>query len=133
MKLRMVVATLVAFAGLANAEVININDAELVRLQASGVPVIDVRTADEWRETGVIKGAHLMTYSFSGGFDKSGWLRQLQQVAKPGQPVVLICRSGRRSAAVAEFLEAQPTKMKIYNATGGMNTWKSEGRPVVAP
>lgn len=133
MKLRMVAATLVAIAGVAHAEIININDAELVRLQASGVPVIDVRTADEWRETGVIKGAHLMTYSFSGGSDKSAWLRQLQQIAKPGQPVILICRSGRRSAAVADFLEAQPIKGKIYNTTGGMNTWKSEGRAVVAP
>lgn len=61
MKLRMVAATLVAIAGVAHAEIININDAELVRLQASGVPVIDVRTADEWRETGVIKGAPIAT------------------------------------------------------------------------
>lgn len=115
------------------AEIINIDNAELARLQAKGVPVIDVRTAEEWRDTGVIKGARLMTFSVSGGFDKAAWLKQEQQVVKPGEPVVLICRSGRRSKAVADYLESQPVKGKIYNASGGMDGWKSEGRPVVAP
>ena len=117
----------------AYAEIINIDNAELVRLQAKGVPVIDVRTPEEWRDTGVIKGARLMTFSFSGGFDKAAWLKQEQQVVKPGAPVVLICRSGSRSKAVADYLEAQSTKGTIYNANGGMNAWKAEGRPVVAP
>jgi len=115
------------------AEIHNIDNAELLRLQEKGVPVVDIRTPEEWRDTGVIKGARLMTYSFSGGFDKAAWLKQVQQVAKPGEPVILVCRSGRRSAAVADYLESQPTKRKIYNASGGMNDWKSSGRPVVAP
>ena len=115
------------------AEILNIDNAELARLQAKGVPVIDVRTPEEWRDTGVIKGARLMTFSVSGGFDKAAWLKQEQQVVKPGEPVVLICRSGRRSKAVADYLESQPVKGKIYNASGGMNDWKSSGRPVVAP
>ena len=115
------------------AEIHNIDNAELLRLQEQGVPVVDIRTPEEWRDTGVIKGARLMTYSFSGGFDKAAWLKQVQQVAKPGEPVILICRSGRRSAAVADYLESQPGKGKIYNASGGVDGWKSEGRPVVAP
>ena len=118
---------------LALAEIHNIDNAELLRLQEKGVPVVDIRTPEEWRDTGVIKGARLMTYSFSGGFDKAAWLKQVQQVAKLGEPVILVCRSGRRSAAVADYLESQPTKRKIYNASGGMNDWKSSGRPVVAP
>ena len=118
---------------LALAEIHNIDNAELLRLQEKGVPVVDIRTPEEWRDTGVIKGARLMTYSFLGGFDKAAWLKQVQQVAKPGEPVILVCRSGRRSAAVADYLESQPTKRKIYNASGGMNDWKSSGRPVVAP
>lgn len=118
---------------LALAEIHNIDNAELLRLQEKGVPVVDIRTPEEWQDTGVIKGARLMTYSFSGGFDKAAWLKQVQQVAKLGEPVILVCRSGRRSAAVADYLESQPTKRKIYNASGGMNDWKSSGRPVVAP
>lgn len=121
------------FSTPAFAEIINIDNAELVRLQAKGVPVIDVRTQEEWRDTGVIKGARLMTFSFAGGFDKAVWLKQEQQVVKPGEPVVLICRSGRRSKGVADYLESQSVKGTIYNASGGMDAWKAEGRPVVAP
>ena len=64
----------------AYAEIINIDNAELARLQAKGVAVIDVRTPEEWRDTGVIKGARLMTFSFNGSFDKAAWLKQEQQV-----------------------------------------------------
>ncbi|MGV0999201.1 MAG: rhodanese-like domain-containing protein [Fluviibacter sp.] len=115
------------------AEIINIDNAELLRLQAKGVPVIDVRTQEEWRDTGVIKGARLITFSFAGSFDKAAWLKQEQQLVKPGEPVVLICRSGRRSKAVADYLESQSVKGTIYNASGGMDSWKREGRSVVAP
>lgn len=124
-------ALLVSTAAL--AEIINIDNAELLRLQAKGVPVIDVRTPEEWRDTGVIKGARLMTFSFGGGFDKAAWLKQEQQAVKPGEAVVLICRSGRRSKAVADYLESQSVKGTIYNASGGMNAWKAEGRPVIVP
>jgi hypothetical protein len=64
---------------LALAEIHNIDNAELLRLQEKGVPVVDIRTPEEWRDTGVIKGARLMTYSFSGGFDKAAWLKQVQR------------------------------------------------------
>lgn len=133
MKLKLLLLAMAGVVSHAHAEITNINDDELLRLQARGVPVVDIRTADEWRETGVIQGAHLLTYSFSGTFDKSTWLKQLHAIAKPGEPIILVCRSGRRSAAVAQFIDGQPTKTKVYNASGGMNVWKSSGRPIVAP
>ena len=46
----------------AHAEVINIDNAELARLAASRVAVIDIRTAGEWKESGVIAGSKLITY-----------------------------------------------------------------------
>ena len=46
----------------ARAEIINIDNAELARLAASGVPVIDIRTEGEWKETGVIAGSRLLTF-----------------------------------------------------------------------
>ena len=46
----------------AYAEVVNVDNAELARLAASGVPVIDVRTEGEWKQSGVISGSKLLTY-----------------------------------------------------------------------
>ena len=61
-----------------HAEVIDVDGAGLERLRADGVPVIDVRRADEWRETGVIEDSHLLTfYDKQGRYDLERWLPAL--------------------------------------------------------
>lgn len=114
------------------AEVINIDNAELVRLAASGVSVIDIRTAPEWKESGVLAGSKLMTFfDEKGQVDVPAWLEQLKTVVKPGQPVILICRSGNRSRVAAQFLTQQTPYKTVYNVTAGINKWIKEGRAVV--
>lgn len=116
----------------ARGEIINIDNVELARLAASGVAVIDIRTAGEWKESGVIGGSRLLTfYDEQGRSDPPRWLAQVKAVAKPGQPVILICRSGRRSSAAAQLLSAQPGYPTVYNATRGINAWTGEGRVLV--
>jgi rhodanese-related sulfurtransferase len=119
-----------AFA--AHAEVISIDNAELARLTASGVPVIDIRTAGEWKESGVIAGSKLLTYfDEQGRSDPSQWLGKVKVVAKADQPVILICRSGKRSAAAAQFLSGQAGYKTVYNVGKGLNGWAGDGRSVV--
>lgn len=118
----------------AYAEVVNVDNAELARLAASGVPVIDVRTEGEWKQTGVIGGSKLVTYfDEQGKVDQPAWLEQVKKYAKADQPVILICRSGRRSDAASQFLSQQSGYKTVYNANGGMNAWSKEGRSVVSP
>ena len=115
-----------------HAEVINIDNAELARLSASGAAVIDIRTAPEWKETGVVSGSKLLTFfDAKGQSDPAHWLGQLKSLTKPGQPVVLICRSGNRSRTVAQFMTQQAGYKTVYNVTSGINVWSREGRPVV--
>ncbi|MEI7431241.1 MAG: rhodanese-like domain-containing protein [Betaproteobacteria bacterium] len=124
-------AICLASAGL-HAEIINIDNAELVRLSASGVKVIDVRTEGEWRSTGVVAGSKLMSF-----FDQAGrsnppqWLDGVKKQVAPGQPVILICRSGSRSMAAAKFLSEQSGYKMVYNVSKGLNGWLGEGRSVV--
>ena len=114
------------------AEVINVDNAELARLAASGAVVIDIRTAPEWKETGVISGSKLITFfDEKGRADPPVWIKQLKAATKPGQAVVLICRSGNRSLTAAQFLSQQPGYKTVYNATSGLNAWSKEGRSVV--
>lgn len=116
----------------AQAEVINIDNVELARLAASGAAVIDIRTAPEWKETGVISSSKLLTFfDDKGRVDAPVWLEHLKSLTKLGQAVVLICRSGNRSSIAAQFLSKQTGYKTVYNATGGLNTWTREGRPVV--
>lgn len=123
---------LVLFAVSAGAEVKHIDNDELARLVASGAPIVDIRTAVEWKETGVLAGSHLITFfDERGRSDPPGWLEKLSGVAKPGEPIILICRTGNRTRVVAEFLDRQTGYKNVYNVKAGIYGWTRAGRPVV--
>ncbi len=117
----------------ARADIIDIGNAELASLSASGVPVIDVRTAPEWEESGVVPGSHLLTYfDARGNADPAAWLEKVKTFAKPGDPVIVICRSGNRTKAVSQFLSQQAGYAKVYNVKSGIREWIKESRPVAS-
>jgi rhodanese-related sulfurtransferase len=112
------------------AEIIDIENAELASLSASGVPVIDVRTAPEWEESGIVPGSHLLTYfDERGNADPAAWLKKAKTIAKPGDPVIVICRSGNRTRAVSQLLSQQAGYAKVYNVKYGIRGWIKENRP----
>jgi rhodanese-related sulfurtransferase len=120
-----------AFA--ARAGVIDIDNAELARLAAAGVPVIDIRTAAEWAETGIVPGSHLLTfYDERGNADPAAWLAKAKAIAKPGDPLVVICRSGNRTKPVSQFLAERAGYAKVYNVKNGIRAWAAEGRPMAS-
>ena len=106
------------------AEVASISPAEAAKLVADGQAVlVDVREAAEWNETGVAAPALLLAKS---DYDaaKKDWRPFLDGVA--GKTVILYCRSGKRSGAVAADLEAKG--YKVANA-GGFKDWQAAGLP----
>jgi len=120
-----------AFA--ARAGVIDIDNAELAKLSAAGVPIIDVRTAPEWLETGIVPGSHLLTYfDERGKADPAAWLEKAKAIAKPADPLVVLCRSGNRSKTVSQILAQQAGYLKVYNLKSGMRGWVAEGRPTAS-
>lgn len=92
------------------------------RLQAEGDKplVVDVRETDEF-EAGHIAGALLAPL---GGVEKD-----LASISKTRE-IVLVCRSGRRSAvAYRRLSEIGFTNLK--NMEGGMIAWEKAGYPTV--
>ena len=129
----LVAALLIASAPI-RAEVIKVDLATLDQLQERGVPVIDLRTPEEWTHTGVIAGSHLVPFADAGGrYDLEGWVSRLAAIAAPGEPVALICGIGRRSSIAARILDRQFGYEKVYNVLGGMEQWIAEGRSTVRP
>jgi rhodanese-related sulfurtransferase len=115
------------------AEVIDIDNAELNRLLKSGVTIIDIRTQPEWEETGIVAGSHLLTFfDDRGRADPAAWLDKVKPFAKPGDPVVVICRSGNRTKAVSQFLSKQAGYATVYNVRDGIKGWLKERNTVVA-
>ena len=95
---------------------------QVTELQNTGTLVLDVRESGEYAEAH-IAGSTLIPL---------GQLAQrLQELgADKSKPVVLICRSGRRSAQALTILE-QAGFSAASNVEGGMLAWQKAGLPVV--
>ena len=93
-------------------------------LQKGACTLIDVREPDEHaRES--IAGATLIPLS---RFD----LASLETRITRDKPVVIHCRSGRRSADACRLAAALSTRgYTISNLAGGIEAWKRDGLPVV--
>jgi rhodanese-related sulfurtransferase len=92
----------------------------LARERAAGtVQIVDVREPDEWAG-GHIPGAVLIPLG-QLGFRKG----QLD----PARPVVVVCRSGRRSLTGAEILLRAGFR-DARSLVGGMVAWAGAGQPV---
>ena len=134
MKIKLLIDCLLFFAFQVNAEVKDVNNQEIINLINKNVPIIDIRRSAEWRDTGIIKGSILLTF-----FDKKGnsntekWLPELKKIAREGDPVIIICRSGRRSAIVSKFLNEQANYTNVFNASGGILSWISSKNKTVQP
>lgn len=112
------------------ADIIDIDNAQLASLSSSGVPVIDIRTAPEWEETGIVPGSHLLTlFDERGNADPVAWLEKVKAIAKPGDPVIVMCRSGNRTKAASQLLSKQGYA-KVYNVKNGIRGWIKEDRPI---
>ena len=92
-------------------------------LHNSGALLLDVRETDEYAE-GHAPGSTLIPL---------GQLQQrLPEIARyKNQPVVLICRSGRRSAQARKLLEKAGFSATV-NVEGGMISWQKAGLPVIS-
>jgi rhodanese-related sulfurtransferase len=120
-------------ASLAQAEIVNVGNEQLKALIKQGTPVVDLRTAGEWRQTGVVRGSQLITlFDEQGRADPAAWARQVDKVAPAGRPVILICRTGNRSGVAAQMLEQAGRKGAIYNVKAGISGWAGERQPVVS-
>lgn len=89
---------------------------QLEQLLSQGAALVDVREPGEFAEAHV-PGARLIPMG-----QLAGRLRELD----PSSAVYLICRSGHRSAAVAEALAARG--FQAVNVTGGTLAWLRAGK-----
>lgn len=128
------VAVTVAMATAAAAGAPSVRPLEPAAVHAAaeqGIALVDVRRPDEWRATGVAPGSLLITAFDADGRPLPGFLDAVRANVSPDQPVMLICRTGNRSAAAARLLTEQGGYRQVSNATGGITAWIDTGQPVV--
>ena len=111
----------------------NVDNAALKALLARGVPIVDLRRDDEWKQTGIVEGAKMITAIDGRGQFLRSFLDDLKDVAGPNDEVILICRTGNRTGAVSNFLAGRLGYKKVYNVQDGMVKWMADGNLVVKP
>lgn len=106
-----------ANAGTVN-KVLDVSSFQKKLTSTSGIQLVDVRTPAEYQQ-GHIEGAVNIDFRNPSIFDQE--FSRLNHE----QPVMIYCRSGRRSAAAAKKLEAMGFR-EIYDLEGGYLQWSKE-------
>jgi len=81
--------------------------------------LVDVREKEEHEEERIKNSSLIPLSSFLAD----------PTLAKPDQPVVFICRSGRRSEVALKAFIAKFPDATAYNLTGGLLAWKAASLP----
>ena len=135
MNIRLYIKIIVGFliVKFAFAEVIDVDDQEMIKLSNDNIPIVDVRRSSEWVQTGVIPNSILLTFfDEEGNYNFDEWFDKLQLEISVTDPIILICRSGKRSKVVANMIDEKFNTI-IYNAQSGINSWISKKLITVEP
>ena len=118
---------------LAFAETVDINNEQIIELSNSNIPIVDVRKSSEWEQTGVIPNSILLTFfDEEGEYNYHQWYEKLRLEIDESKPVILICRSGKRSKIIAQMMNENFDHV-IYNAKRGIISWVDEKLITVKP
>ncbi|MFN4025102.1 MAG: rhodanese-like domain-containing protein [Hyphomonas sp.] len=99
------------------------------KLRTGELVLIDVRTPEEWRRTGVPEGAKRATLQ-----DKDFLKQVMLHAGSFEAPIAFICKSGQRSGQAAAQARAVGFT-DVYNVTGGVegpDGWLAQRLPVSA-
>jgi len=78
------------------------------KLVNSKIKIIDIRTPNEWKTTGIVKGSYpIMFFDEQGNYNVEMFLDKLNKVVKKEEKFALICNSGNRTQTVGTFLGKQ--------------------------
>ena len=100
--------------------------------QTKGAIIIDIRREEEWRETGILEGAHTITaFTNEGKLHPDFQSNFFALVPLPDTPVYLYCRTGNRTTSLGNALVDQVGFSNVTHLSSGIVGWKKAGKPVV--
>ena len=120
----------IALSGCAEPPYSNLDNEQLETMLGRGVPIYDIRRAEEWHQTGVIEGSRLQTFVDDSGRVLPDFLAHLSRSVDKDDPVILICHTGNRTRTLARYLTEQMGYTQVYNVHNGITRWISDDRPV---
>ena len=108
----------------------NIGNRDVRNLLQQGVKLFDIRRQDEWKQTGVVEGSIQTTAFDNRGRFQQSFLDELARQVDKNEEFMIICRTGNRTAALANWLSTRGGYSKVHNVRDGITDWIDEGLPV---
>lgn len=108
----------------------NVDNERLQLMLEQDTPIYDVRRPEEWHQTGVVEGSELLTFVDANGRVKPDFLSRFTAAIGKHDPVILICRTGSRTATLARYLVEDLGYTQVFNVRNGITRWISNDRPV---
>jgi len=119
---------------LAFADIVDVNNEQIKELLKNHIPIVDIRRSSEWDQTGVVPKSILLTFfDKEGNYNYDEWYEKLRLEIDEGKPIILICRTGRRTKIIAKMMEIKKFDNVIYNAKSGITSWIDEKLITVKP
>lgn len=122
--LSLLIASASLFAAITNEEASQ-------NLINSKIPIVDIRTPGEWKETGLLKGSiPIMLFDEKGNYDLKDFLEKLNGAVDTKKPFAIICRTGSRTSVLAPFL-SQKLNYDVINIKSGIVYAKQLKLPIL--
>ncbi|MDQ1244776.1 MAG: hypothetical protein QG565_1116 [Campylobacterota bacterium] len=107
------------------------NEEASQQLINSNIPIVDIRTPGEWKETGLLKGSiPIMLFDEKGNYDLKDFLAKLNNAVDTKKPFAIICRTGSRTSVLAPFL-SQKLNYDVINIKSGIVYAKQLKLPIL--
>lgn len=111
-----------------------VDNNQLLEMKAKGIEIIDIRRVDEWKKTGVIDGAKMLTFfDAKGNYDIPKWMSEFSQIIKDKDSTfVIYCAHANRTKMVGNFLNKELGYKNVYELNGGINYgWIDKGMKTI--
>ena len=116
------------------ADIVDVSNEQIKELSKINIPIVDVRRSSEWDQTGVVPKSILLTFfDKEGNYNYDEWYEKLRLEIDEGKPIILICRTGRRTAIIAKMMEIKKFDNIIYNSKSGITSWIDKKLITVKP
>ncbi len=126
--MRILLIIFLLFTKFVNAEVIDINNRELSNLIEKKIKIIDVRTQNEWKSNGIIKGSFLRSLlNKNKKFIFEDWYKMFNNDFGRNKSIIFICASGVRSNYISNLVKNKSPDLIVYNLKKGINNWIRSG------
>jgi rhodanese-related sulfurtransferase len=131
MKIFLLLVTILSLNLFADFKTLDLSEFE--KLKKEGVTVIDIRTPDEWKTTGIIEGAHKITFfNIQGQPLLADWFFEVGHLLKDKKtPFIIYCAHASRTQSLGQGL-AQMGFENVYELKGGIeNGWIKQGKRTI--